>query len=139
MSPCLTIRYMIWLRLLLHRTNELLVRNLDVLGEKRVASSNKKVLASIAGEKILHLERELSDLHGFHRAYLAIHRLEVIELHLRYVVNDFQRTCRYASKVSMNIHWKLSVAIPWRGFCQIQSCNLFDIAFDVDLGKGLGR
>jgi len=65
-NPRLTIRDVVWLRIILDSTNKLLVRNLDVLGKKCVASGDKEVLASIACEKIFHFKSELSNLHGFH-------------------------------------------------------------------------
>jgi len=54
-------------------------------------------------------------------------------------VDDFDRTCRYASKVAVNVHWQLCVAILWRGVILIKSRDFFNVASDVDLSKGLGR
>ena len=138
-NPRLTIRDVVRLRIILDGTNKLLVRNLDVLGEKCVASGDKEVLASIACVEIFHFQSELPNLHGFHRAHHTIHRLEILKLCVRNVVDDFDRARRYASKVAVNVHRQLCVAIPWRGVILIKSRDFFNVASDVDLSKGLGR
>lgn len=74
-------------QIVLHRANEAIICQLDVLREQRVARCDPEVLPRVTNLKMLVLQHELTELLGFHRSDRAVLRQEVLEVNVCVRVN----------------------------------------------------